>query len=193
MFMHRTCGRHAPAVSLGILTAIALTLTAQAAPTPDPFVLVAYSNRTGGAPLANGDYDGAAQAVQQSANSALADPQALETNRCVAYAMTRQLQQARAACDAAVRAARVDDSSWVQWNPKTRQQTQAYAAAAYSNRAVLHWLDAQPAAARQDLARAQALAPDASFVARNLSALQAHQNLTSQVTAIPAAAAVAPK
>ena len=79
MFMHRTCGRHAPAVSLGILTAIALTLTAQAAPTPDPFVLVAYSNRTGGAPLANGDYDGAAQAVQQSANSALADPQALET------------------------------------------------------------------------------------------------------------------
>jgi hypothetical protein len=188
MFMHRNCGRHARAVSLGILTALGYTLTAQAAETATPFVLVAYSNRTGGADLTHGDYGGAAQAVQTRANTALLDPQALDTNRCVAYAMTRQLQQARAACDAAVRQAQSPDSMLVQWDQRARQQALAAAAAAYSNRAVLHWLNSDPVAAREDLARAEALAPAASFVVRNLSAMRAH-DLSTKVTAIATAAA----
>jgi hypothetical protein len=159
MFIHRNSGRRAAAVSLGILTAAAIAQPAPAE-TPEPLVLVAHGNRAGGEPLTNGNYGSAAQALRSAGNGALADPQALDTNRCVAYAMTRQLAPARAACDAAVRAA-----------------------VAYSNRAVLDWLDAQPAAARRDLGRAQALAPEAAFVARNMIAMRAHQNASSPATA----------
>jgi hypothetical protein len=57
---------------------------------------------------------------------------------------------------------------------------------AYSNRAVLDWLEARPAAAQRDLKRAQALAPQAIFVARNMTAMRARQNANSQVTAATA-------
>lgn len=186
MFIHRNTGRRAAAVSLGILTAAALAKLAQAE-TPDPFVLVAYSNRAGGQPLASGNYGNAAQAVQGEGNGALSDPQALDTNRCVAYAMTQQRAQARAACNAAVRAAQGTESSF--WSPQARQQSALCAAVAYSNRAVLHWLDAQPDAAQRDLERAQALAPEAAFVARNMIAMRAHQNVNSQATAASTLAA----
>ena len=49
-------------------------------------------------------------------------------------------------------------------------------AVAYSNRAVLRWLNADAQGARQDLAKAQALAPQATFVIRNMSAMQSHEN-----------------
>jgi hypothetical protein len=181
MFSHRNTGRRAAVVSLGILTMTAVAQAAQAE-IPDPFVLVAYSNRAGGQPLMSGDYASAAQAVQSQGNGALADPQALDTNRCVAYAMTQQLVQARAACQAAVRAA-AQESDWQSSSPRARQQSAVSAAVAYSNRAVLNWLDAQPAAAQRDLERAQALAPQAIFVARNMTAMRARQNVNSQVTA----------
>ena len=60
MFIHRNTGRRAAAVSLGILTAAALAKLAHAG-TPDPFVLVASSNRAGGQPLTSGNYGNAAQ------------------------------------------------------------------------------------------------------------------------------------
>lgn len=183
MFMHRNCGRHARAVSLGILTATLIS-TARAAQAPAPFVFVAYSNRTGGEGLISGDYGSAVQAVQQSTHAAPPDPQALDTNRCIAYAMTQQLSQAHVACDAAVREAQADDTSVMSaWSAQARQRSAACAAAAYSNRAVLHWLDADRAAAQADLAKAQALAPQASFVVRNLNAMRAHQTVGSQTAA----------
>ena len=124
------------------------------------------------------------QAVQSQGNGALADPQALDTNRCVAYAMTQQLAQARVACQAAVRAAQ--EADWQSGSPRARRQSAVSAAMAYSNRAVLDWLEAQPAAAQRDLERAQALAPQAIFVARNMIAMRARQNVNSQVTAATA-------
>jgi len=183
MFMHRNCGRQAQAVSLGMLSAALVTATAAAAEITDPFVLVAYSNRAGGENLVTGDYGSAAQAVHQHSDASLPDPQALDTNSCVAYAMNQQLPQARAACDAAVRDAHSADSALLAWNAQARQQSAVAAAVAYSNRAVLHWLDADPRAAQADLARAQALAPEASFVVRNLTAMRAHQNASSPTTA----------
>jgi hypothetical protein len=190
MFMHRNRGRHAQAVSLGILTAgIIATATANAnaaaaAEASDPFMFVAYSNRAGGAKLATGDYANAAQAVLgQAASMSASDPQALDTNRCVAYTMTQQLAKARRACDAAVADAHRADDTMLSFTRQTQRQSAAAAAVAYSNRAVMHWLDADMAAAGADLAKAQALAPQASFVVRNLAALQAHQNLASQTTA----------
>ncbi len=186
MFIHRNSGRRAAAVSLGILTVAAIAPVARAQ-TPDPFVLVAYSNRAGGEPLTSGNYGNAAQAVQSEGNGALADPQALDTNRCVAYAMTQQRAQARHACDAAVRAAQEAESPL--WSPQARQQCALGAAVAYSNRAVLEWLEAQPVAAQRDLERAQALAPQAVFVARNMAAMRAHHNVNSQATATATLAA----
>ena len=183
MFSHRNTGRRAAAVSLGILTLVAIAQAAHAE-TPDPFVLVAYSNRAGGQPLMSGEYGSAAQALQSQGNGALADPQALDTNRCVAYAMTQQLAQARVACQAAVRAA--EEADWQSGSPRARRQSAVSAAMAYSNRAVLDWLEAQPAAAQRDLERAQALAPQAIFVARNMTAMRARQNVNSQVTAATA-------
>jgi hypothetical protein len=184
MFIHRNRGRPAQAVSLGILTAGLIASAASAAEANDPFVFVAYSNRTGGAKLATGDYGDAAHAVLgQSPSAAMSDPQALDTNRCVAYTMTKQLAKARLACDAAVEDARSADGAMLSWSPQTRKQSDAAAAIAYSNRAVMHWLDSDMTAARADLTEAQALAPQASFVVRNLSALQAHQTVASQTTA----------
>jgi len=184
MFMHRNRGRHAQAVSLGILTTAIIVSAAAAAESTEPFVFVAYSNRTGGEKLATGDYSTAAHAVLgQAPSAAVADPQALDTNRCVAYTMTKQLAKARLACDAAVQDAHSADGSMLSWSPQTRKQSDAAAAVAYSNRAVMHWLDSDMTAASADLAKAQALAPQASFVVRNLSALQAHQTEVSQTTA----------
>lgn len=184
MFMHRNRGRHAQAVSLGILTTAIIVSAASAAEATDPFVFVAYSNRTGGEKLASGDYGTAAHAVLgQASSAATSDPQALDTNRCVAYTMTQQLTRARVACDAAVQDAHRADDSMLSWSPQTRRQSDAAAAVAYSNRAVMHWLDSDMAAASADLAKAQALAPEAAFVVRNLSALQAHQSVLSKTTA----------
>jgi hypothetical protein len=183
MLMQRNCGRQARAVSLGILSAALVTGRAAAAEAADPFVLVAYSNRAGGASLVNGDYGGAARALQQHSDASLPDPQALDTNRCVAYVLNEQLPQARAACDAAVRAVHSDDSALLASSAQVRHQSAAAAAVAYSNRAVLHWLAAEGRAAQEDLAQAQARAPDASFVVRNLAAMRAHQNASTRTIA----------
>ncbi len=192
MFRHRNCGRRARAVSVGILTSAIIVTAARAAETPAPFVFVAYSNRTGGEKLASGDYATASQAVYGGAPRALMpDPQALDTNRCVAYTMTQQLSLARTACDAAVRDTREADSSAPSFSPQTRRQSDVAAAVAYSNRAVLHWLDADLKAAQADLARAQALAPQASFVTRNVSAMRTRQNVIPQHAAAAPAAPLA--
>jgi hypothetical protein len=184
MFKHRNRGRHAQAVSLGILTTTIIATAAAAAEASDPFVFVAYSNRTGGAKLATGDYANAAQAVLgQAAAMGASDPQALDTNRCVAYTMTQQLAKARSACDAAVADTLRADDTMLSFSPQTHKQADAAAAVAYSNRAVMHWLEADIAAAGADLARAQALAPQAGFVTHNLAALQTHQGVASKTTA----------
>ncbi len=182
MFMHRNRGRYAQAVSLGILTA---TLAGAAhAADADAFVLVAYSNRTGGENLSSGDFGHAAQVLYAPSPTELAgDPQALATNRCVAYAMTGQMEKAHAACDAAVHTARVSDGAAALWNPKSRHQSDEASAVAYSNRAVLHWLNANLPAAQADLARARVLDPQAQFIQANLSALESRQVAQNRIDA----------
>ncbi len=171
-----------PTLRLTLFGATLLAAGAHAAGPAAPFVMVAYSNRTGGATLVSGDYGSAAQAVQQGGMSG-SDPQALATNRCVAYAMSGQLAPARAACDAAVRESQPDDSMLTQASAHGRAQAADASALAYSNRAVLHWLNAEGRAAQEDLARARLLAPQADFVARNLAALRAHAAAPAPITA----------
>ena len=169
----RTHDLRLPLLAVALLAASA---SARAADPADPFVLVAYSNRAGGEKLASGDYGNAAQTLYTQTSAGLtSDPEALSTNRCVAYAMTRQLERAHRACDDAVRQAQATDGVLALWNPQVQSQNSEAQAVAYSNRAVLHWLDADPSGAQADLARARALAPEAAFVQRNLQAMQLHQ------------------
>jgi hypothetical protein len=90
--------------------------------------------------------------------------------------MTLQWQRAHAACDAAVRTASEQrlarpGVTWLTPPPDDRL------AVAYTNRAVMHWLLHDDAAARRDLAAALHLAPRATFVARNVAALKMHSEL----------------
>jgi hypothetical protein len=50
-------------------------------------------------------------------------------------------------------------------------------ALAYSNRAVLAWLEHRAASAADDMEKARALSPDAAFVAYNLTTLRIHAPL----------------
>ncbi|HTX04202.1 MAG TPA: hypothetical protein VMD06_00145 [Steroidobacteraceae bacterium] len=113
------------------------------------------------------------------------DPAAVSTNRCVAYSMSLQWRQAHAACDAAIEAAaeaRTALPAWLSW---TESSSEKYLALAYANRAVMYWLSNDTAAAREDLARAQDLAPQADFVARNVAALKVHGALAVAAAAAP--------
>jgi hypothetical protein len=180
MFMHRNRGRYAQAVSLGLLAATLISTAAAAADAPDAFVLVAYSNRAGGIPISQGDYAVAAQVAHEHV-SLQSDPGATATNRCVAFAMSEQLSQAQHACDAAIQEARISDTQVLSWTDHSQERNAA--AVAYSNRAVLRWLNSDAKGAAQDLARAQAIAPHASFVVRNVSAMHTHENVSTVSTA----------
>jgi hypothetical protein len=140
---------------------------------------MAYVDAAGGSALESGEYATAARTLKQMLAWTAVDPGALETNRCVAYTVTRQLPAARVACDAAVREAQSERSGFLAatvWN------TGAYdTALAYSNRAVLEWLSGDKAAAERDLVRARALAPGADFVAHNLSAVRERTGAATSV------------
>jgi len=193
---HRKSGRHARTVSLGILAAAALGGATQGAePTPahpavhegkpaqplpvDTFVLVAYLNAVGGASLARGDYAAAMERLRPPSGGAAPDVSALDTNRCVAAVAIQQLRAARTACDQAVEDAQHESATLPVWGDRRRYN--AYAAQAYSNRAVLEGLTADSAAAAQDLTRAQNLAPEAAFVIHNLAVLRARLGMTAAV------------
>ena len=102
------------------------------------------------------------------------DPSAVDTNRCIAYSMTLQWQKAHAACDAAVRAASIQRNLSSVWWRQSHESDDDYLALAYANRAVLEWMSSNEAAARKDLAEARQIAPQSSFVAQNLAALETH-------------------
>lgn len=186
MFIHRNRGRNAQAVSLGLLAAALISTVVSAADQPDAFVLVAYSNRAGGTQIANGEYLSATKVTRAGVPE---DRGALATNHCVAFAMSEQLAQAQLACDTAVQAAFSEQAELPSWSARSHAQAANSQAVAYSNRAVLRWLNADAQGARQDLARAQALAPQATFVARNMNAMQSHENAAPAQTASLAKAA----
>jgi tetratricopeptide (TPR) repeat protein len=171
--------------ALGLSLAVALIgSAAHAADQPHAFVLTAYSNGAGGASLVSGQYDAAVKELGQPPHTLEVDAATLSTNRCVAYAVTKQWDAARTACNSAVRDAQEDKANLPTWMSWARKSHNDYVALAYSNRAVLHWLANDSADAEKDLAKAQALAPQADFVARNLTALRT-RNAVAQVAVAP--------
>ena len=135
------------------------------------FELTAFSNGTAGAALTSGDYNTALGQLQHG--HALTN-ETTNTNRCVAYVVTRQVESARIACDAAVREAQQDIASMPVSMSWARSDYRDYLAVAYSNRAVLNWILNDTRAAQSDLKKAASVSPKATFVARNETALETH-------------------
>jgi hypothetical protein len=172
------------AVQLALAAALLAGATAHAADSPPTFELTVFSNGAAGTALVSGDYNSAVQELNAHAHVDALDTDSLNTNRCVAYSLTRQLEAARAACDAAVREAQQAISSLPVSMSWARSDYRDYLALAYSNRAVLNWLSNNESAAQADLKKAAAVAPKADFVARNLTALQNHSTV-AQVSLVP--------
>ena len=150
MFIHRNRGRNAQAVSLGLLAAALISTVVSAADTPGPL-------RAGRLQQPRRRHADHARRVPdrntgRDRASVQADPGALATNHCVAFAMSEQHAQAQLACDAAVRDAHGEQAQLPSWNPRSHAVAANAEAIAYSNRAVLRWLNADTQGARQDLA-----------------------------------------
>jgi hypothetical protein len=167
---------------LGLAAAVSLLLgsAAQAGEQSHNFVLTAYSNGKGGPDLVSGNYAAADKALHYRTSLSASDGSTSSNNRCVALAMTKQWDAARAACDEAVRDAEHDKASLPSYQYWARKLENDYVAVALSNRAVFHWMSADSVAAAADLKRAAALSPNADFVARNKSALEYSHTAVAQ-------------
>ncbi len=175
------CARNSLALGAGI----ALTLLSGAALADGAhlFVFTAYTDAAGGADVVAGRYQAALEELESHRDITDLDPSAANTNRCVAYSMTLQWQEARAACDAAVHSAiEQGRSAQASWLPSSNAESLAVA---YANRAVVNWLSHDDAAAREDLAKARELSPRAAYVARNLAALKIHAEIAQVGASAP--------
>jgi hypothetical protein len=170
------------ALQLALAAALLLGSAAHAADEPRTFELTAFSNGTAGEALVSGKYNTAVSELSTHAH--VLDDDTASTNRCVAYVVTRQMEAARAACDAAVREAQQAITSMPVSMSWARSDYLDYLGVAYSNRAVLNWVANDTAAAQSDLKKAAKVAPKAAFVARNLTALQSHSTV-AQVAVTP--------
>ncbi len=171
--------------ALGAGLALALMSAAALADGAQHLVFTAFSDAAGGADVVAGRYDAALQELKTHPLAMNLDPSAIATNRCVAYSMTLRRKEARAACDAAVDAARDERNSQPSFWTQSSSSGEDYLTVAYANRAVMHWLLQDEAAARADLASAQALSPRAAFVVENLAALKTHRVLAEAGTPAP--------
>jgi len=181
----RNSKKPAQALHLALAVALLAGSAAHAADQPHAFVLTAFSNGAAGQAIMTGDYDTAVRKLDAKAYTYALDASSLNTNRCVAYSLTKQLAAAHASCDAAVREAQQEIASLPVSMTWARREYRDYLALAYSNRAVLNWLSNDSTAAQEDLKRAEAVAPKADFVAHNLSALHTRSNAVAQVSVVP--------
>ena len=170
------------ALQLALAGALLVGSTAFAADEPHTFELTAFSNGTGGQAILSGDYNTAQQELKSRERSL--DVETVATNRCVVYTVTRQIDAARTACDKAVHEAQQEIAGLPVSLSWARSDYRDYLALAYSNRAVLNWVTNNATGAQDDLKKAAAVSPKASFVARNVSALQNHATV-AQVASVP--------
>ena len=174
MFSH---SRHTRSVARSVSLLIASTVLAaggaQASETAHvSMVLTAYSNGPAGETLLKGDYAEALSMIKSYRQQELVSASAKATNLCVAYAASKQVAEAKVACDAAVKQAKYDRMNAGRFGLNTSHEN-GYVAIAYANRAVVHMLARDEVSAKADLERARVLAPDADFVARNAEAVAA--------------------
>ncbi len=172
------------AAHLAFATALLAGSAAHAADQPRNFELAAFSNTLAGDSLVHGNYDAAFQQLAIDAHSLTASPATIATNRCVTLIMTHKFEEAHAACNAAVSAAKLEIVTMPVSMTWDRQEFRDYLALAYSNRAVLDYLTNDTTAATADLKKAESVSPKAGLIARNLTVLQSH-NAVAQVAVVP--------
>ncbi len=132
-------------------------------------VLSGYGDRAAGATLLAGHYGTVIEELGGHGPSFARDAVAASTNLCIAYIMTARWSAAHPACDEAVALAALDVP---ERDLLSREMHGEQMAVAYSNRAVLHWLESRPASAAEDLSKARALEPGSEAVSQNLAALR---------------------
>jgi hypothetical protein len=130
-----------------------------------PLILASYTDARGGQALVRGRTELARELL--STKTFGRSSAAELTNMCVAQTVLRQLSQAGEACDAAVARALAERASTSRWPGAYREAVHTAVGAAYSNRAVMHWLSGNELAAHEDLVRARDFSPNASYVMRN--------------------------
>ncbi len=171
------------AVAAAMLAAAAHSGPASAAAHPDavhteaPYsgaarpklVLSGYEDRAAGATLLAGHYSIVIEELGSHGPSFARDTVAASTNLCIAYIMTARWSAAHPACDEAIALAELDVP---QRDLLSREMHSEQIAVAYSNRAVLHWLESRPASAAEDLSKARTLAQGSEAVSQNLAALR---------------------
>jgi hypothetical protein len=143
--------------------------------------LSAYTDAAEGQAVLAGRYGEVIDVLGSHGSQFKQDELAASTNLCVAYIMTHRWSEAQPACDEAIRFAKLEMPESPAFADHTYGERVAIA---YSNRAVLEWLEARSVTAADDLARAHALAPGAEFVVQNLARL--HASLTAAGSGSPA-------
>jgi len=168
--MNKYQGFARKSAALGLLIAAGSLLgsTASADASAGKIVLSGYADGVGGESLMAGDYAAIIGKLGAHGMGFALDPIAASTNLCIAYIMTHAWDKADGACDEAVRVAKLDTPTGTLYERATHDHQVAIA---YSNRAVLHSLEANPLEAASDLAHASAFAPDLALVSGNRAAL----------------------
>ena len=155
--------------NLALLASLIIAAAARAGDAPESkLMLTGYADAAAGGALLSGHYQSVIVQLGEHGPLYTQDAVAASTNLCVAYIMTRQWTEAHAACDGAVasaRAVRFDPSLWA------RRMQDEQVAVAYSNRAILHHLEADATSATADITAARTFAPEAEFVSHNLAVL----------------------
>lgn len=138
-----------------VLGTMILSTAAHAEAPPHQLVLSGYADGVQGENLMTRRY---AVVIQQLAGHGAHfqdDEVSASTNLCVAYIMTRHLSEAQAACDEALRDAKLDLSGSTMFSRMAHNEEVAIA---YANRAVLRLVEGHEASAAEDIASARALA-----------------------------------
>jgi hypothetical protein len=131
-------------------------------------ILSGYRDSAAGERLMAADYRAVIEELAPHRFAYWKDAVAASTNLCVAYTMTRAWVSAQSACDEAVRLARLEELGSDLYERQARDQQVALA---YSNRAVLDWLQSKRDSAAADMQRAYSLSPQSEFVSQNLALL----------------------
>jgi hypothetical protein len=140
-----------------------------------PMMLASYTDARGGQALVRGK---AERALEQIYAGKTRSYSVLElNNQCVAHTVLRQWSEAADACDAAVASALDKNAKGHLQFGGLDYSVDMAVATAYSNRAVMYWLRNDEVAAHNDLAMARKLAPQASYVLRNLNVAKTGSSL----------------
>jgi hypothetical protein len=161
---------------VGALASLLIASAAQAGTDVHKLMLSGYEDAAAGPSLMAGRYDAVISALAAHGPTYQHDLVEASTNLCVAYIMRHQWEAADSACDAAVDAAKPAVTGTL----FERKQHDESIALAYSNRAVLHWLEDHPDLAASDFAMARLLSPEAEFVSHNVAAFSSAKSAAAQ-------------